>query len=380
MANTPEYQLISTDDHVVEPPDVWKDRLPSRLQARAPHVIEVDGADVWEFEDRRMSQSGLSVMAGKSFEDYSPKAARFADMRPGCYDPKERLRDMDADGVEAEVLFPGVPGMAGQIFAEIDDKPLSLACLQTYNDWLADSWCATDSRRLIGQVIVPLWDVQLAVKEFQRGVELGHKALSFTATPESMGLPGLGDPHWDPLWDAVEEAGLPVTLHIASGRMNTSALPLDPGAGARAEVFITVAPTTNFTVMATLMFSGVLERHPKLRFLSVEGGIGWLAYLLERADQTYRKHRHWTHPVISQPPSHYFRRQIFANFLDDAAGLAHRHLIGVDNLMFEVDYPHSDTTFPRSRELVAERFKEIPEDETRRIVRDNAVKFFDLEV
>jgi predicted TIM-barrel fold metal-dependent hydrolase len=374
-----DYGLISTDDHIIEPPDVWADRLEARFQDRAPRVLEEDDAEVWVFEDNRIKNIGLSVMAGKRYEAYSPKAARFAEMRPGCYDPNERLRDMDRDGIEVEVLFPTVPGMAGTTFALAKDKELALRCLCAYNDWLADTWCAADRRRLIGQLIVPLWDVNLAVREFQRAVRLGHKALSFPNAPETLGLPGLADPHWDPLWDAVEEAGLPVSLHIASGSMR-GALPLDPAAGTPPDVFITVAPTTNFTTIATLLFSGVLERHPGLRFLSVEGGIGWLGYLIQRADQTFEKHRHWTKPPISEKPSFYFRRQIFANFLDAPAGLACRHHIGVANIMFETDYPHSDTTFPRSQQLVAERFKDVSPAETRKIVRDNAIQFFGLEM
>ena len=373
-----DYGLISTDDHIIEPPDVWQGRLPRRLQDRAPRVIEAEDNEVWLFEDTRIPNIGLSVMAGRSYEDYSPNAVRFSEMRAGCYNPVERLRDMDADGVEVEVLFPTVPGMAGTLFAGAKDRQLALCCLQAYNDWLADTWCAADRRRLIGQMIVPLWDVALAVQELQRGARLGHKALSFPNAPETLGLPGLGDSHWDPLWDAVEEAGLPVSLHIASGKLR-GALPLDPGSGAPAEVFITVAPSTNFTAIASLLFSGVLERHPKLRFLSVEGGIGWLGYLVQRADEVFLKHRHWTKPRISEKPSFYFRRQVYANFMDDAVGLTSRYHIGVDNIMFESDYPHSDTTFPRSREVVAERFAEIPPEETRKIVRDNAIGFFGLD-
>ena len=157
------------------------------------------------------------------------------------------------------------------------------------------------------------------------------------------------------------------------------ALPLDPAAGAPAEVFITIAPSTNFTTIATLLWSGILEKHPKLRFLSVEGGIGWLGYLVQRADEVWEKHRHWTKPRIKEKPSFYFRRQIFANFMDDPVGLTARYHIGVDNILFETDYPHSDTTFPNSRQLVEKRFKDIPPNETRKIVRDNAIRLFGLD-
>ncbi|MAG34040.1 MAG: amidohydrolase [Deltaproteobacteria bacterium] len=375
-----DYRLVSSDDHIVEPPDVWEGRLEAKLQARAPHVIVQDEMDYWTFEDRQIPNIGLSVMAGRPYEEYTTDPVRFSGMRKGCYDPKERLLDMDRDGIEISALFPSVPGMAGTLFSEAQDKTLGLRCLETYNDWLADTWCAADPKRFVGQMIVPLWDLDLAVKELQRGLDLGHKALSFPNAPESLGLPNIGDKHWDPLWDAVEEAGIPVSMHIASGSMRDSPLPLAVAAGTPAEVFVTVAPSSNFISVATLLWSGVLDRHPKLRFLSVEGGIGWLGYLVQRADEVYKKHRYWTRSAIKQPPSFYFKRQVFANFLDDEVGLATRHHIGIENIMFEVDYPHSDTTFPNSKELVAERFKDVPPDETRLIVRDNAIKFFGLDV
>ncbi|HJO22687.1 MAG: amidohydrolase family protein [Myxococcota bacterium] len=378
MATELDYRPISTDDHIIEPPGVWDGRLESKFQDRAPHVIVEDDMDYWEFEGRRIPNIGLSVMAGRPYEEYTVAPVRFRDMRKGCYDPEERLLDMDRDGIEASALFPTIPGMAGTLFNQADDKDLGLRCLETYNDWLADTWCSTAPERFIGQMIVPLWDIDLAVKEFQRGISLGHKALSFPNAPESLGLPNIGDAHWDPLWDAVEEAGVPVSMHIASGSMRDTQLPLEVAGGTPAEVFVTVAPSSNFVSVATLLWSGVLDRHPKLRFLSVEGGIGWLGYLVQRADEVYVKHRHWTHAVIKEKPSFYFKRQVFANFLDDEVGLAIRHYIGIENIMFEVDYPHSDTTFPNSTALVSKRFKDVPPDETRMIVRDNAIKFFGL--
>jgi predicted TIM-barrel fold metal-dependent hydrolase len=379
MAYDGSYRLISTDDHVIEPANVWEGRLEAKYQDRAPRIMEVDGEERWVFENRKLVNVGLAAMAGKKYEDYSPAALRFSDMRIGCYDPHERLRDMDLDGVEAQILFPSVPGMAGQVFAEADDKDLAYRCLQTYNDWLADSWCAVDPRRLVGQVIVPFWDMDLAVKELRRGIALGHKALSLPNDPASMGYPALARPYWEPLWNAVEELDIPVTLHISGGSQKRT-LPLKPGEGAPGSVFITVGPTANFIVLADLAFSGVLANHPKLRFLSVEGGTGWIAYLLQRADEVFTKHRHWSKPPITEKPSLYLRRQIFANFLDDAVGLETRHHLGVDNLMFEVDYPHSDTTFPHSKKIASELFASLPDDETRKMLRDNAIRFFKLDL
>jgi predicted TIM-barrel fold metal-dependent hydrolase len=380
MSTATDYRLISTDDHIIEPAGLWDGRLETKFQDLAPRVVVDGDMDYWEFDGERTPNIGLSVMAGRPYEEYTVAPVRFADMRKGCYDPKERLLDMDRDGVEISVLFPGVPGMAGAGFSQIKDKPLALRCIETYNDWLSDTWCATDPNRFVGQMIVPLWDVDLAIKELQRGIGLGHKALSFPNAPESLDLPNIGDEHWDPLWDAVEEAGIPVSMHIASGSMRDSPLPLAVAGGTPSEVFVTVAPSSNFISVATLLFSGVLQRHPKLRFMSVEGGIGWLGYLIQRADEVWTKHRFWTKSVIKEKPSFYFKRQLYANFLDDEVGLTQRYHIGIENIMFEVDYPHSDTTFPNSQELVAKRFKDIPADETRLIVRDNAIKFFGLDL
>ncbi|MFN8625762.1 MAG: amidohydrolase family protein [Candidatus Binatia bacterium] len=374
-----DYMLISTDDHIIEPPDVWNGRLEAKYQERAPKLTEIDGEQRWVFEDQKLINTGLASMAGKRVEDYNPKAARISDMRPGCYDPKERLKDMDMDGIEAQVLFPSTPGMAGQTFTEATDKELALRCLQTYNDWLADTWCAANPKRLVGQTIVPLWDMKLAVAEFHRGLTLGHKALSMPNDPVGMGLPRLADAYWEPLWNAVEEADVPVSMHIASGSQKNS-LPLAPGEGSPATVFITVGPTANFTVIADLIFSGLLHRHPKLKFVSAEGGVGWIGYLLQRADEVYHKHRHWAKPPITEKPSFYFHRQIFANFLDDAVGITSRHHIGIDNMMFEVDYPHSDTTFPNSRQIATDRFKDVPADEALKIFRTNAIKLFKLDL
>jgi len=380
MSTEIDYRLISTDDHIIEPPNVWDDRLESKFQPHAPKLLDLEDMEVWTFEGKKLPNTGLSVMAGRKYEDFTRDPVRFRDMRAGCYDPKERLADMDQDGIEASALFPTVPGMAGSLFSGASDKALGLRCLETYNDWLADTWCATDPNRFIGQAIVPLWDIELAVKELQRALALGHKALSFPNAPESLGLPHIADKYWDPLWDAVEEAGIPVSMHIASGSMRNSPMPMPVAEGTYNEVFVTVAPSTNFISVGTLLWSGIFDRHPKLRFLSVEGGIGWLPYLMQRADAVYEKQRHWINAKIKNKPSSYVKDHIFANFIEDEVGLALRDFIGVENIMFEVDYPHSDTTFPNSQSLVGERFKGVPADETRKIVRSNAIDFFGLDL
>ncbi len=370
------YNLISTDDHVLEPADTWQKRVPAALKERAPKVVSQNGQETWVIDGERHRHVGLSAMAGRKFEEYTVAPVSFAEMRPGCHDPHHRLKDMDQDGVDAQVLFSSLPGFAGQTFLNLNDKKLALACVRAYNDFLVGEFCAVNPQRLIAQCIVPLWDAEAAAQELDRAVQLGHKGLAFSGNPESLGLKPVPDPYWNPLLARVEDLGVPMSIHIASGMAGMG--PLSPGAGAPAEVFVTVAPSTNMAIVANIIFSGVPARFPKLNLVSVESGIGWIPYFLERADHVYQRHRFWTKSILTQPPSFYFRRQVYATFLQDKAGIFSRSLIGVDNAMWESDYPHSDTTWPNSQKVVKEMFAGVPKQDQRKITVDNAVKLFHL--
>ncbi|MCC7076276.1 MAG: amidohydrolase [Acidimicrobiia bacterium] len=378
------YEVISTDDHVVEPADVWESRAPASLRDRVPKIVATDDGDFWEIDGRRRPISGLSAMAGRKAEDFTAKAARFADMRPGCYDAVARLEDMDTDGVDAEILFGTLPGPAGNTFAMIGEKDSELGafCVRAYNDWLAEDFCATDPERLIPQAILPLWDAEAAAAELVRAVELGHRGALFPGLPHAIGLPAIGDAYWTPVFAAAEECGVPLASHIGGSLARQVASELigaeAGGDHLAAETVVATAPLSNYGALANIIFSGVLDSHPGLTIVSVESGIGWIPYFLERLDHTWERHRFWTGAEIPRRPSEYFRDNMVATFIVDDAGIAARDSIGVANIMWEVDYPHSDTTFPHSRKILEEHFGHLPPEERHAIVAGNAMRVFGL--
>jgi predicted TIM-barrel fold metal-dependent hydrolase len=353
-----------------------------RLKDRAPHVVvENDGVEKWHVEDRTAPNIGLSTMAGRSPEEFTVKAQNFKDMRPGCYDPKERVKDMDLDGVKVSCCFPAVPGLGGEGFLNIKDAELRHWAISAYNDYVVEEFQPTAPGRLIGLGILPLTEPELAVGELQRIAKRGIKGVTipFWITGSVQGAKPLVHSMYDPVWSACEDLGIPINLHIGGNPRGGGLDDLTAGVPGMAEAFITAAPLTNFEVLSQLIWTGMLHRHPRLKVISSEGGIGWIPYLLERADYTYNKHRFWTRSVLPQLPSTYFKRQCYACFIYDEAGVQTRHLIGVDNLMWESDYPHTDTTWPFSHDRINDSLKGVPEDERRKIVYSNLARVYGLE-
>jgi predicted TIM-barrel fold metal-dependent hydrolase len=379
------YNIVSVDDHVVEPPDVFQDRLPAHLRERGPRVVSTGEADVWEINGAKHAITGLSAMAGRSFEEYTPKALRFAEMRPGCHNARQRLVDMDTDGIDAELLFGTLAGLAGGTFIDLaaQDAELAMACVVAYNDWLAGEWCAEDPARLIPQCILPLWDLASAARELGRCIGIGHKAALLPGLPHVFDLPPFADPAWGPLLGACEESGVPVALHIGGsiGRKQAAETlgALGPDAGVPAETLVASAPLTNYGVLANVLFSGVPVRYPQMKIVSVESGIGWIGYFLERMDWTYERHRFWTHSLLDEPPSHYFRRQMYGTFLVDDTGIETIERIGIQNVMWESDYPHTDTTWPKSRELIKTHLGHLAPEVLHNVIAGNAVRVYGLE-
>ena len=360
-------KLISVDDHLIEHPRVWQDRLPARDREQGPKIVEQDAAQVWRYEDQLYPQIGLNAVAGRPPADFGTDPVRYDEMIPGCYDPIQRVDDMDLDGVQAALCFPSFPGFSGTVFLRSTDMDLALRCVQAYNDFVLDEWCAAAPDRLVPLVILPLWDPGLVVAEIWRTAGKGAKALSFVENPVPLKLPSFHSDHWDPVFSAAEDAGLPLAIHFGtSGR-----IPMPAPDGPLA-VMIALMGTNSMDTAADLLFSPVFHRHPNLKVMLSEGGIGWVPYLLERCDYTWERHR-WYHNIDrNTPPSELFRRHIFVCFIDDETGIANRASIGVGNITWECDYPHSDSNWPGSRKRAAEMLQSVPDDEVHRIVELNA--------
>ena len=368
-----DVQIVSVDDHVIEHPRVWQDRLPAKyLEAGPRNFRDDDGNDVWEFEGRRAFNIGLNAVAGKQREDFGVDPVRYSDMLAGCYDPKERVKDMDIEGVEAQLCFPSFPGFAGSTFFNATDKDLATACVTAYNDWMIDEWCEANPGRQIPLCLVPFWDIDATVAEAERVAAKGAKAITFTEMPHALGLPSFHTTHWDPFFRICDESGMPVCLHFGSGGA--------PSVAPEAPFTTAIALYGLNSQMATvdLLNTRIFERFPNLKFAMSEGGIGWMPYILERVDYTWERHRYYTGMSDARKPSEIFRSNIFGCFIYDDAGLHNLDRIGTDNVMFESDYPHSDSNWPHTRKMLAESLAHLSDDVAAKVAEQNARRVFNF--
>jgi predicted TIM-barrel fold metal-dependent hydrolase len=387
--------IISVDDHVVEPPDLWSSRLPAKYKEIGPRVemhpsgtpilqggnyIESPGTEGkpiawWFYEDHQYSVKRLIAAAGYTPEEIGTHGVTYDEMRPGCWQPKARLADMDINHVQASLCFPNYPRFCGQLFMRGKDKELAKLCVEAYNDWMVDEWCGESGGRLIPLCLVPLWDPQLAAKEVHRNAARGVRAVAFSECPAWLDLPSIHSGHWDPFFQACSDTGTVVCMHIGSGTkvMTTSA---DAPEGVQGTGIFTNSAMS----MIDFLLSGVLVQFPNLKLLYAECQIGWIPYVIERTDDIWSTHRGWAHTQVKvkEPPSIYYYRQIYSCFFKDTVGVRLLDLVGEDNVMFETDYPHQDGTWPSSLQVAQDIFAGLPAATTKKIVRGNAIKLFDL--
>ena len=374
------HQIVSVDDHLIEHPRVWQDRLPEKFKERGPKIVETNGAHMWHYDGNVSPTIGLNAVAGKPPQEWGMDPVRYEDMIPGCYDPSARVKDMDLDGVQAALCFPSFPGFAGGVFHRAEDKELALLCTRSWNDFYIDEWCATARDRFIPAAILPTWDVELCAAEVRRVAAMGARTVSFPDSPVPLGLPSFHNDAWEPLWNACEETEMPLSLHFGSSAyvpgFSFSAMQAIPGQmvlpDAPFAVAITIFSSNLMWSAVDLMFSGILQKHPKLQFSLAEGGIGWIPYILERADFVWERHRYYQKIDFDSRPSDLFRKHFWGCFIDDDFGVQNRHNIGVDRIMLEVDFPHSDSNWPNSRKRAAEVLATVPDDEVTKIAETNA--------
>ena len=383
-------RAVSLDDHVIEPPHLWQSWLPSRYRERGPRVVRdhttvewINGnqifrrggdgpaCDFWVFEDVAWSHQMLNASAGYDERDWWMGPISFEQMRPGCYEPKARLQDMDLNHIDASLCFPTYPRFCGQLFTEVADRALGLACIEAYNDWMVEEWCGDAGGRLIPLCIVPLWDAELAAAEVRRSAARGVRAVAFSELPGKLGLPTVHDPNgfWEPFFAACDETRTAVFMHIGSGSHWITSSPDAPPA-----VTATLVFQTSVMALTDWLFCGALERHPNLNICFAEGQIGWIPYVLERADNLWAKPIWGTDGTrLPRPPSSYMS-QVYGCFYDDLAGLEARHRIGIDQITFETDYPHQDSTWPRTTAAI-ERFAPLlTDEELAKVLRGNALR------
>ncbi|MSO37242.1 MAG: amidohydrolase [Acidimicrobiia bacterium] len=395
-------KIISVDDHVIEPPTVWSDRLPVKYADVGPRMVrnkvaemsyvggvfsyreanageEGTWCDWWHVEDLRYPLTRVMAAAGIPRENVTISPITMDDMRKGCWDQKARLADMDVNHTEASLSFPTFPRFCGQTFLERQDKVLADLCVKAYNDWMFDEFCAGTNGRLVPLPIVQLWDVNMAAEEVRRNAARGAHAVCFTEIPPFLGLPSIhdADGYWDPFFNACAETETVVSMHIGS----SSKMP-STSADAPAAVGSTLTSMNAAMSLTDFLMSGLFERFPRLEVAYSEGQIGWIPYILERADKVWEDNSAWggVADKVKRPPSEYYREHVYGCFFDDPVGLKNLDAIGVDTVTFETDYPHSDSTWPDSLE-VAMRIMDGLDDETIvKIVRSNAIRMLRLDL
>ena len=391
-------KIVSVDDHVVEPPHVWERWLPAKHRDKAPRVerrgigtmrhvgggtyeqtFDPDGpqADCWVYEDLVYIHKRHVAAVGFDRDEMTMTPMTYDEMRPGCYDPKARVDDRELNWVEASLSFPSFPRFCGQTFLDAKDRELAEACVYAYNDWMVDEWCADSGGRLIPLPIIPLWDAELAAAEVRRNASRGARAVCFSEIPAVLGLPSIHSGDWDPFFAACAQTGTVVCMHIGS----SSKMP-----ATSADAPVAVAATLSFgNAMSSLtdfLFSGVLVRFPDLKLAYSEGQIGWIPYILERADDVWLEHRAWggVRDIVPEPPSTYYYRQVFGCFFRDRHGIESLKTVGVDNTTFETDYPHTDSTWPHTKKVAQELMAGLPDDVVHKLVRGNAIRMLELDL
>ncbi len=385
--------IISVDDHVVEPADLWERWLPAPLRdagpklIRAPYSMSASGAisvatsgpetNFWAYEDLRAPIKNGSAAAGldPSEIDYRPVA--YDEMRPGFYDLKARLEDMDENGIERSLCFPTFPRFCGQTFFEAKDKDLALACVRAYNDWTVEEWAGESGGRLIPLCLIPLWDPAEAGAEIRRNAARGVRAVAFSELPAMLGLPSLYDTdgYWDPFLAACDETATAINIHIGSASKFFHSSPDSPRVANQAGTTI----NSQMSFVDWLM-SGVMVRYPNLKIAFSESQIGWIPFVLGRLDNLWEKGRAGAdiNPLITEKPSTYVPGRIYGCFFEDDFGLASRDVIGIDQITFESDYPHQDSLWPNTVAYAEKAMADLTPEEIHKVVRGNALTLLQL--
>jgi predicted TIM-barrel fold metal-dependent hydrolase len=374
---TPPYKIVSVDDHLIEPPDLFDGRLPAALQARAPHVVDMgNGKQAWEYEGNLYPNVGLNAVVGRPKDEWSMDPANFDEMRKGCWDINARIADMDMAGIAASLCFPSlIAGFAGGVFSRSTDPELGLACVKAWNDWHHDVWAGSHPGRIIPLQITWLQDPAVAAELVRANAERGFRALSFPEFPAQMKLPSPHNRAWDPLWEACAETDTVLCLHTGSA----SWAPV-PSFDTTFELYPTIFPGNAFLASADWLWSGICTRFASLNIAMSEGGVGWVNMLADRVDYVLDHSASGTESSgwkDSLKPSEVLARNFWFCTIDDPStldGVIDR--FGPDHVMVEVDYPHADSTWPDTQQLMHEHLGHLPGDVIAKLTHENAERLF----
>jgi predicted TIM-barrel fold metal-dependent hydrolase len=381
-ASTLDFPIIDGDAHVNEPPDLWQKRVPAKWRERAPKVLHTENGDVWSFDDgKRLRPLGLTAVAGESFLEFQPAGKRYSEIRPGSFDTKARIVDLDIDGIWAQVLYPSVTLTGAAVYAE--ERELQRSCVRAYNEWLLE-FCEGSGGRLIPQAIIPTTGTKDALEELRWAIDRGHKGAVISAFPN--GSIESAPAEDEAFWKFAAETRLPIAVHIgsfipatASGGGKTvdmQSLAFCGRAGA------SKAGGHTLPVVCELLFADIFTRHPDVKIVLVESNIGWIPTLLEQVDDMFLRYRFFTKAVeqMKTMPSKIFHRNFWATFMIDTVGIELRHRMNIDHLMWSTDYPHTGCDWPNSRTVIERVFRGVPRDQVRKMLCDNAAALYGIKL
>jgi len=368
-----KYTVISVDDHLVEPPDMFEGRLAAKFTDRAPRIVETEqGHQVWEFDGGRYTQVGMNAVAGRRPDSVRIEPFRFDQMRRGCFDIEARVHDMDVNGVWASLNFPSmITGFCGRVFSQCSDSELGLAVTEAWNDWLYEEWWQPHPDRIIPLGITFLTDPEAGAAEIRRNAARGFRSVTLPERPQNIKLPSIFDSYWDPILAACAETDTVISLHVGSSGMYH----MPPGSP-MLQLGATMFGQMSLSACAEWLWSACAVRYPNLKIAMSEGGIGWVAMLVDRLDNIVDRSGYGLDGFEGMRPADVLRRNFWFCTIDDPSTICTRHTIGIDHVMLEVDYPHGDGTWPDTQAVVERYWGDLPVDELRKLCSQNAAALY----
>jgi len=371
--NMNDMVIISVDDHICEPPDMFDKHLSGEALKTAPKLLtDKNGKNYWTYQGRNRPSIGLNAVVGRPFEEYGMEPTSLEQLRAGCYNVDARIDDMDVNGIAVQMNFSNGIGFDNMTIHQAPDKKLALTHLRAYNDWHIDEWCGAYPGRFIPLAILPTWDMKATAEEIKRVADKGCTTVSIGENPTMQGLPSIHNEYWEPFFKAVNDYDMTIALHIGTGNPQPHASSETP-----IEAWISTMPMSIAIGAADWLHLKALHDYPNLRIALSESSIGWIPYFLERADFSNWRHKAWTNSRFKDvKPSEIFKRHFLCCFIDDNYGLHNLDFVGEDMVAFEADYPHSDTLWPEVPEYLWESVKHLTELQIDKVTHLNAMRFF----
>lgn len=368
--------VISVDDHICEPPGMFRQHLKGDALASAPKLLTAtDGSNFWEYQGMVMPTVGLSAVVGRPLDEYGFEPTSMDQLRKGVYDVDARIDDMNVNGVAVSLNFGTAFGFDGGRFHTAPNRELALVHLRAYNDWHIDEWCGAHPGRFIPCGVLPTWNMAATVEEIKRLARKGCRAVSLNESPTRHGLPSIHNAYWDPMWKAIVEHNFVMCLHMGGGHAPPHASMETP-----IEAWITTMPMSAAVGAADWLFLPALQRYPSMKIALSECGLGWVPYFMERVDLVHARHRAWTHSNFpGRKPSDVFRAHFLICFIEDAFGLRNLASVNEDMVAYECDYPHPDTTWPEVPERLWEALGPLNDQQIQKVTHGNAMRFFDFD-